>query len=55
LRRERAEIRRKVAELSRKREDYLSKEAARSGSGDGFDAKVLEALREQAKEKGILY
>ena len=45
----------RMAELSRKRDAYLRAEALKSGTADAFDAKVLEALKAEAKEKGIAY
>lgn len=53
---ERELARKKVVELSKKREAFLKKEALKGGKGkDSFDAKVLEVLKEQAKAKGISY
>lgn len=47
-----------IADLSRERDDYVREETARlaaEGKGDGFDQKVLEAVRSQARAKGIEY
>lgn len=55
---ERSRIQARIAELGRQRQAYLDAEAKKrsaSGKGDSFDAKVGEALREQAKRKGIRY
>jgi len=59
---EKAETRQRVqAEidaLSRDRDAFIAEESARrtaAGEGDGFDAKVLESVREQASAAGITY
>jgi hypothetical protein len=55
---ERAELQKKVVDLSKKREDYIAQENKRlaaEGKGDAFDAKVAETLRAQAGKKGINY
>lgn len=57
-RNERAELQKKVVELSKKREDYIAQENKRlaaAGEGDAFDAKVAETLRQEAARKGINY
>jgi Mg-chelatase subunit ChlD len=52
---ERNEIQKKVAELSKKRQDFIAAEtkrlAAETGMTDSFDAKVSEIVREQASRK----
>jgi Mg-chelatase subunit ChlD len=58
LRRQRATLQVEAAELARKRQDFIEAEQKRlagEGKGDGFDEKVAEILREQAKRKGIVY
>ena len=48
----------RIDELSVARDDYVKSETARrsaSGDGDGFDAEVLETVREQAAKVGIAY
>ncbi|HEY4281921.1 MAG TPA: hypothetical protein VGM62_02580 [Chthoniobacterales bacterium] len=55
---ERAELQKKVTELSKKREDYIAaenKRLAAEGKGNAFDAKVAETLKAQAAKKGIVY
>ena len=55
---ERGRIQARIAELSRQRQAYLDADAKKrsaAGKGDSFDEKVGEALREQAKRKGIRY
>jgi hypothetical protein len=55
---ERADLQKKVVELSKKREEYIASENKRlaaEGKGDAFDAKVAETLRAQAAKKGIGY
>jgi len=54
VRRERAGLRKELDDLARKREAFLAKERAKAPK-DGFDEKVLEALREQATAAGIAY
>lgn len=54
---DRNRIQARIAELSRQRQAFLDDEAKRraaAGGGDSFDGKVGEALREQARRKGIL-
>jgi hypothetical protein len=50
---EREEIRAKIVELSKKRDQYLADELKKRGGKDTFDSSVLEALSEQAAKKGI--
>jgi hypothetical protein len=50
---ERAELRARIVELSKKRDEYLRQELEKRGAKDGFDAVVKEALRKQAERKGI--
>jgi hypothetical protein len=55
---ERGRIQARIAELSRQRQAYLETEARKrpaSSKGDSFDEKVGEAIRDQAKRKGIHY
>lgn len=55
---ERAAVQKKINEISRQRDDYVRRENARlaeEGVDDGFDHKVLGAIRAQAAEKGITY
>jgi Mg-chelatase subunit ChlD len=55
---ERAELQRKVEDLSKKRDAYIlaeNKRLAAEGKGDAFDQKVAETLRAQAAKKGISY
>jgi len=47
---------REIRELSEKRADYLKVELKKGGGkADGFDAKVIEAIREQGRTKNISY
>ncbi len=51
---ERREIRNKIMSLSKQRAEYIATERKKSGAKDtGFDAAVLNALKEQLKGKGI--
>ncbi len=55
---QRQEIQARIDRLSSDRDKYVSEESdrrAKSGKGDGFDAKVLEAVRAQAAGAGITY
>jgi hypothetical protein len=55
---ERERIQREISSLSLKRDGYLRAETERlaaEGKGDGFDQKVLQAIRSQAARKGIRY
>jgi hypothetical protein len=53
---EREELQKKIEELSAKRNEYIKNELSkRSEKGDGFDEKVIEAVRKHASEKGIKY
>jgi hypothetical protein len=55
---EREELRKKILQLSKKRDAFVRKEMekrAAEGKGSGFDALVMEAAREQAARKGIEY
>ena len=54
----RNEIQKQIAEISKKRDEYVVAEQdrlAEAGEGDGFDQQVLEAIRTQAAAKGIAY
>ena len=54
----RRELRRKISVLSRDRDAWVRVETERlaeAGGAEGFDQKVLEAIRIQAAEKGIVY
>jgi hypothetical protein len=53
---ERKEVQARIAALAAERDAYLRAEEAKSraaGKADGFDAKVLDAVRAQAAAKGI--
>ncbi len=55
---ERAELQKRITELSKERDAYITaerKKLAKAGKGDGFDEKVSQSLRAQAKKKGIRY
>jgi hypothetical protein len=54
----RGELELQIKKLSKAREDYLRRDAARraaAGEADSFDAKILDLIRQQAAEKGIRY
>ena len=54
----RGELERQIKKLSKARENYLRRDAARraaAGEADSFDAKILDLIRQQAAEKGIRY
>jgi Mg-chelatase subunit ChlD len=58
MQKERAELQKRINELSKERNAYIDaerKKLAKEGKGDGFDEKVSESLRAQAKKKGIRY
>jgi Mg-chelatase subunit ChlD len=58
LQKERAELQKRITELSKERDAYINaerKKLATAGKGDGFDEKVSQSLRIQAKKKGIRY
>lgn len=55
---ERAELQKRIAELSKDRDAYIAEERkklAKTGKADGFDEQVSKSLRTQAKKKGITY
>ena len=55
---ERAELQKRITELSKERDAYIGaerKKLAKAGKGDGFDEQVSKSLRGQAKKKGIRY
>jgi Mg-chelatase subunit ChlD len=55
---ERADLQKRIVELSKKRETYIqseNKQLAAEGKGDAFDQKVTETLHAQAAKKGISY
>lgn len=55
-RKKREEIQKKIAEISKKRKAYMDKELKkRTGAKDGFDKKVIDAVKKHAAKKGITY
>jgi Mg-chelatase subunit ChlD len=53
---ERKAIQQELVELDRLRSEHIKAELAKAGQkGDSFDAKVLDALKEQAKKIGVVY
>jgi uncharacterized protein YegL len=55
---ERESLRQQIAALAEQRDAYVAKETAKleaEGKGDGFDAEVMESIRRQAVDYGILY
>ncbi|MBI4677819.1 MAG: VWA domain-containing protein [Elusimicrobia bacterium] len=56
VREERAKLKGQLADLAKKREGFIADKAAKEPAAkDGFDAKVTEALREEARSVGIRY
>ena len=58
MQKERAELQKRINELSKERDGYVAaerKKLAKTGKGDGFDEQVSKSLRAQAKKKGISY
>lgn len=58
LKAERAAAQKKIVELSAKRSEYIRTKLAESTASkpaDAFDARVLETLKAQARDKGIKY
>jgi Mg-chelatase subunit ChlD len=56
LEKRREALNKEVLELDKKRAAYIAKELKKkAGAKDSFDGQVLEALRKQAKKKGIEY
>jgi hypothetical protein len=54
----RQELQERIGVLAAERDAYVAKEEerlAKSGKTDAFDAKVNEAIKQQAAEKGITY
>ncbi|HYV39606.1 MAG TPA: vWA domain-containing protein [Gemmataceae bacterium] len=52
---ERSKLQAEALDLDRKRSDYLNAEMNKNGAQAGFDAQVMEMLREQAKSVNIRY
>ena len=55
---ERDKVQARISDLSKKRQAFIdaeNKKRASAGKGEAFDLKVAEAIREQAKRKGIKY
>jgi Mg-chelatase subunit ChlD len=53
---ERAELKRKIAELAEERDAYLEQKVAEAGGAkDSLDQKIYEAVRDQAGEAGLIY
>lgn len=52
---ERAKVQARIDTLSKQRQAFLDAELKKRSSKDAFDQKVAEAIRIQAKRKGILY
>jgi len=48
-------VRRQIAELNKKRDEFIKAKLAEIGPEDSFDAQVLSMIRSQAKRKGIAY
>jgi hypothetical protein len=58
MQKERADLQKRIAELSRERDAYIElerKKLATAGRAGGFDEQVAKSLRAQAKKKGIRY
>ncbi|MEA5557659.1 vWA domain-containing protein [Nodularia spumigena] len=52
---QRAALQQQIAELAAKRDTYLKQELTTRGTKGGFDEKVVESLRSQAKRVGIRF
>jgi hypothetical protein len=55
---ERENLRQRIATLVEQRDAYVAKETAKleaEGKHDGFDAEVMESIRRQAVDYGIVY
>jgi hypothetical protein len=55
---ERETLRQRIAKLVEQRDTYVAKETAKleaEGKHDGFDAEVMESIRRQAVDYGIVY
>jgi hypothetical protein len=55
---EREGLRQRIAKLVEERDSYVAKETAKreaEGKGDGFDSEVMESIRQQAVDYGIVY
>ncbi|MHC4777177.1 MAG: vWA domain-containing protein [Planctomycetota bacterium] len=45
----------RIKELAAKRSAFVQKELKKRGASDGFDAKVIDMIRDRAKEKGVSF
>lgn len=54
---EREKIQKEIQDLSKKRDDYVAKQTEKldGGAKNGFDAQVLQTLKDQGKKKGITF
>jgi len=53
---ERKKIQAQITEISKKRDAYIREQMSKTkGSGDSFDAKVIDSIRAKAAKKGISY
>ncbi len=52
---QRRKIQARIDDLTRQRQAYLAKAAAKEGKGDAFDVQVAQVVKAQAKPKGILF
>jgi hypothetical protein len=50
---ERARIQKEIGELSRKRQEYISTQAPKQGDTSSLDKALMDAIRKQAKTKGL--
>ena len=49
-------MRKKILELSKKRDAYVRKELKKKkGKGDSFDEKVFDMIKKQGAKKGLKY
>ena len=54
--RRRDELKSEIKKLSESRSDYIRQEiAAKGGASESLDAKIFGAVKDQAKEKGLIY
>ena len=52
---ERAKLQAEALDLNLKRSDHITQELRKTSGASGFDAEVMEMLREQAKQIGVAY
>ncbi len=56
MRKDRERLQQEIKKLAKQRNQYLKKEVSkRGGVKDSFDAKIFSTIRDQAKQKGLIY